>query len=503
MKRYIVLFFLLTLPITAWGQNISLPGASINAITCDVTNHGKNITITDPDSHEDCTTGGGTDFPPHICECYWNGASGIWRLHSHSVIDNDLKLNGSLHVEGSGTKIILETPNNGLTALSRTMVGLEFINAGMNTSLKYTHAVKFMSDDSAFTTETPKFLAAIIGRATQAYSADNHGGMALDFAATPISPGATSLPLVRLTIDGDGFVGIGTTSPEEQLHIVNASGPTNLKIEGTGAGILMEATAAPADERIAQLFASTSGQFRIRGLTDAELQGVVGITLDLDTGNVGIGTASPATNFHISESSTDTVPTVEIEQLSTGDAALQFSITGDSYAMGIDNSDGDRFKISYSSGAGTAVLGTTDRFLMTPTVTTIMSTNGGQLVLHRDDATVVDGTDLGFIKFTSDDPTPDVEGAKILVESTVNWSTNNHPSRFRFQTDEAGTLTDRVVIDGTRALRITDVMNLAPRVTAPTSPSIGDVYVDSTGSDALCVYLNGVWVVAAGGGSCV
>ena len=79
------------------------------------------------------------------------------------------------------------------------------------------------------------------------------------------------------------------------------------------------------------------------------------------SGNVGVGSTSPPTNFYVSESNTDTVPAFELEQLSTGDAGMQFSISGDSYVVGIDNTD-DKFKISYASTAGTAVLGTADRF---------------------------------------------------------------------------------------------------------------------------------------------
>ncbi len=93
---------------------------------------------------------------------------------------------------------------------------------------------------------------------------------------------------------------------------------------------------------------------------------VLRMTID-DAGRIAFGSHIPSTNVHISESNTDTVPAVEIEQLdatNVGDAALQFSIVGDAYAMGIDNSDGDKFKISYAAGAGTAVLGTNDRFVI-------------------------------------------------------------------------------------------------------------------------------------------
>ena len=53
-----------------------------------------------------------------------------------------------------------------------------------------------------------------------------------------------------------------------------------------------------------------------------------------------------------------------------------------------------------------------------------------------------------------------------------------------------------------RTLHITDVMRLEPRATAPASPASGDIYVDSTGNQAFCIYLNGSWLTAAGSGSC-
>lgn len=53
-----------------------------------------------------------------------------------------------------------------------------------------------------------------------------------------------------------------------------------------------------------------------------------------------------------------------------------------------------------------------------------------------------------------------------------------------------------------RTLHISDLMKLEPRSTAPTSPAAGDVYVDSTSPEALCIYLNSAWVVAAGSGAC-
>ena len=86
--------------------------------------------------------------------------------------------------------------------------------------------------------------------------------------------------------------------------------------------------------------------------------------VDTSEPGVGLGTASPQTNMHLYENTTDTEPGFELEQVSTGDATMQFSIVGDAYAVGIENSDSDQFNISYASTAGNTVLVTNDRLTM-------------------------------------------------------------------------------------------------------------------------------------------
>ena len=79
----------------------------------------------------------------------------------------------------------------------------------------------------------------------------------------------------------------------------------------------------------------------------------------IDASGLGIGTTNPTTSLHIYESNTSTtVPQIYVEQDSTGDAALEFGIVGDSYIMGIDNSAADIFTIAYDNTQGGGVLGT-------------------------------------------------------------------------------------------------------------------------------------------------
>ena len=123
---------------------------------------------------------------------------------------------------------------------------------GMNTSSKYTPAIKFGSTDSAFTTDSPKWLAGIIGRSVETYSADTKGGMAIDFLTFPDNGGVAGGPTTRMTLTEDGYLGIGTTSPAEELHIEGSADP-KIRITETGQNGYTEITA----------FSDSYGAFKI------------------------------------------------------------------------------------------------------------------------------------------------------------------------------------------------------------------------------------------------
>lgn len=76
--------------------------------------------------------------------------------------------------------------------------------------------------------------------------------------------------------------------------------------------------------------------------------------LTLGGGNLGVGT-TPSVLIHSLLNDTATTPQHRIEQSGTGDAALNFLLTGgQNWSIGIDNSDSDKFKISAASALGSS-----------------------------------------------------------------------------------------------------------------------------------------------------
>jgi hypothetical protein len=75
--------------------------------------------------------------------------------------------------------------------------------------------------------------------------------------------------------------------------------------------------------------------------------------------NVGIGTDDPIALLDIRRNSSETNSQLWIGQYGEGDATMSFKIDeGETYSLGIDNEDGDKFKIStsYSASSGNEVV---------------------------------------------------------------------------------------------------------------------------------------------------
>lgn len=152
------------------------------------------------------------------------------------------------YVKNSSLVARFDNTSAGTTAVANGMNGIELLSGSMNTTNKYGQGIKFMSSDTDFTTEPNKLLAAIYPRATEAYSADTRGGMAMDFMVSANNPGVANVPVTAMTIDQNGSVGIGNSAPTAKLDVTGSLAASTIvspDITGTtvSAGALYAATA--------------------------------------------------------------------------------------------------------------------------------------------------------------------------------------------------------------------------------------------------------------------
>ena len=162
-----------------------------------------------------------------------------------------------------------------------------------------------------------------------------------------------------LSLDGgnnrsifQGNVGIGYTSPGSQLSIYK----TAFGGDTAGSGGTLDFGVGSTKYWQFRLDSSSSGDLAI-DKTYASVW-TTPVTIQRSSGNVGIGTDSPECKLHVVSTTTDNTKTVLIQNSSTGDASIMFNISGDTYSLGIDNSDGDKFKLSYGA------LGTNDMLVI-------------------------------------------------------------------------------------------------------------------------------------------
>ena len=124
----------------------------------------------------------------------------------------------------------LFSTSSGDSSLTNGMPGFWLTARGMNTTSKYTPALKFGSTDPDFTTTNPKWTAGIIGEAIETYGQDDRGGMDMHFLTAPagVGPGPTP-PTINMTLSAGGKLGIGEQDPSQSLH-VNGGGTDNLAL---------------------------------------------------------------------------------------------------------------------------------------------------------------------------------------------------------------------------------------------------------------------------------
>jgi hypothetical protein len=232
------------------------------------------------------------------------------------------------------------------------------------------------------------------------------------------------------------------------------------------------------------------------------------VRLEDSTDIVGIGTANPdpRAKLHIKtapgayirfDHGSDT--TWFVGSNSTDDQSFQIN-RGDafgSWTRARFRVDGD---IELAVGGGNVGIGTSPR----ENLDIAAYPGGGKLAITNPGMTIETGDVLGEIMFYGADGDDQV-GAEIKASAVVEWTPGSAGANLRFLTTPAGSSTpmERVVISdsgnvgiGTtspqRALHISDVLRLEPRASAPSNPSEGDIYVNSTDHHIYC-YLGDIW----------
>jgi len=241
-----------------------------------------------------------------------NSASSSYLLNSSDTLDGDLTVTGKItaqefHTEFVSASIIYQsgstkfgdsaddthifTGNVGIGTTSPTLP-LDINSGTVNT------VARFQSTDQN---------AAIILKDSFARTELNHNVGQFEIKIDPDQQGGASRFILEidgselLRINNDGNVGIGTSSPDDLLHIFNSSGDANIKIDSTSTG---------GDARL-KLKANSSGVSQIRFEDEADAN--VGLltyahsdnsmqfrTADAERmritsgGSLGIGTTTPS-----------------------------------------------------------------------------------------------------------------------------------------------------------------------------------------------------------------
>ena len=222
--------------------------------------------------------------------------------------------------------------------------GLELIVGEANTTNKFTPAIKFGSVDSAFTTTTPKFGAAITASAAQTYGLDTNGGMDLGIWTAPTNPGTGSGLVERINVKSNGQVSIGgitnfggtlevfstgSGTPNSWISMTrgssDASGPYLALVKSRSTDPLLRTAVLLNDDLGSIVFQGTNGTTNLVGAaiksitaaaptsTNIQANLIFSTTNSTDilpsermritsVGDVGIGTGSPSAKVEITNS---------------------------------------------------------------------------------------------------------------------------------------------------------------------------------------------------------
>jgi plastocyanin len=255
-----------------------------------------------------------------------------------------------------------------------------------------------------------------------------------------------------LTIDNNGNVGIGTTSPDETLHVSSLAGPLVAIFEHADGGSSELAFQDTNQQNQIRIGTADSG-FRVFTADEERMR------ID-SNGNVGIGTTNPLAKFDI-RTKGDTFNDGLIVKTNTGgQRSVRMWVDGSTQKAHIGAGQGTQDLILNHAG-GYVGIGTTDPTSLLHVKT---SGTGGALVIESDDdgstyapdfllfrnsETPAADDNLGEIKFrgrNDNDPQSSID--YTMIRSRIKSPTNNNErGELTFWTRGGSSLFQRMVLD--------------------------------------------------------
>jgi len=148
-----------------------------------------------------------------------------------------------------------------------------------------------------------------------------------------------------------GYLGIGTGSPSSLVSVVSSDAKTEFLVDNNGAvgDSVFKIRLAGSVAYMFGVDDSDGDKFKISSGVNLGQNDM--LTLD-QYGRLGIGTSSPLAELHISADDAKTEFIFE-NSAADGDLGLKFKLTGSSaWLFGVDDSDGDKLKITTNSNFG-------------------------------------------------------------------------------------------------------------------------------------------------------
>jgi len=247
------------------------------------------------------------------------------------------------------------------------------------------------SNKIAWTDSTPNFRASM-----WANSSDDKFNIA--------TGNASSVETVAIIIDSSQNVGIGAAAADGNFQVKKAgvnTGITNVLMNASFSEAAGSLTGLSIGYRTDETTAVLAPRTATGNLAFYSYDGGWSESMRIkNNGNVGIGSDAPEKKLHVKGTTSDATPQVLIQNSSTGDASVQYNVSGQSYVMGIDYDDSKKFKIASSGN-----LGTTDRVTLLSTGqvgigtitpgTKLQVANAGEVIV-RSSMTAADGYRGGF-----------------------------------------------------------------------------------------------------------